>query len=317
MIDQVSITVNGGHGGAGGISFVKMPGLKLPPPDGGNGGKGGNVYLEATSEKNTLLDFRFNKEFTAQDGEKGFINNRKGGDGEDLVLKVPVGTEVIWLGRVISDLDADGKRVMVAVGGRGGRGNLHLRTREDRRPHHSEPGEEGEFKEINLNLKLLADVGLIGLPNAGKSTLLSVLTAAQPKIGAYPFTTIDPNLGVMNWKSKTVVLADVPGLIEGAAEGRGLGHQFLRHVARTKLLVHLTDSVESYKTVRNELGEFSPELLKKREIVVLSQVDNLSPEERKEKLGMFKKAKIKIMELSAMNGEGLDELRDKIIESLS
>lgn len=317
MIDQVTITIRGGHGGAGGISFVKMPGLKLTPPDGGNGGNGGAAYAEATSEKNTLLDFRYKKEFAAEDGGKGFVNNRHGENGEDLVLRVPVGTEVVWMDQVIADLDKGGKKVMLAKGGRGGRGNLYLKTREDRRPHHSEPGEEGDVKEITLQLKVLSDVGLVGLPNAGKSTLLARLTAAHPKVGAYPFTTIDPNLGVMSWKGKTAVLADLPGLIEGAAEGKGLGHQFLRHVERTKLLVHLTDSLQSYKTVRSEMGEFNKELLKKKEIVVLSQVDRLSVEQLKEKLCEFKKAKVKIMELSAMSGEGLDELRDKIIESLS
>jgi len=316
MIDQVNITIRGGHGGAGGISFVKMPGLSVPPPDGGNGGNGGDAYLEATSGKNTLLDFRFNKEFAAADGGRGFVNNRHGANGEDLVMQVPVGTEVVWLGRVISDLDREGKKVLVAKGGKGGRGNMYLRTREDRRPHHSEPGEEGEVKELELRLKLLADVGLIGLPNAGKSTLLARLTAAQPKVGAYPFTTIDPNLGVMNWKGKTVVLADIPGLIEGSSEGKGLGHQFLRHVERTKVLVHLTDSLESYKTIRDELKEFSEELLKKKEIVVLSQVDRLSEEDKKSKLKEFRAAKLKPMMLSAVSGEGLDELRDRVIESL-
>jgi GTP-binding protein len=317
MIDQVAITIRGGHGGAGGLSFVKMPGLRLPPPDGGNGGKGGDIYIEATSDKNTLLDFRFKKEFQADGGGKGFVNNRHGENGEDLVLRVPVGTEVVWLERVIVDLDVDGKKVLLVTGGKGGRGNMYLRTHEDRRPHHSEPGEEGELKELELRLKLLADVGLIGLPNAGKSTLLAKLTAAQPKIGEYPFTTIDPNLGVMTWKNNTAVLADLPGLIEGAAEGKGLGHQFLRHVERTKLLVHLTDSLESYETVRKELGEFDVNLLKKQEIVVLSRADSYSNDMLVDKMKDLRSAKLRPTALSVVNGVGLDELRDKIIASLS
>jgi GTPase len=317
MIDQVIIFVKGGHGGAGGVSFVKMPGLRLPPPDGGNGGKGGGVYLEASSEKNTMLDFRFKKEFAANDGEKGFVNNRKGGDGDDLVLKVPVGTEVVWLDRIVADLDEVGKRILVAVGGKGGRGNMYLRTREDRRPHWSEPGEDGEFKELELRLKLLADVGLVGLPNAGKSTLLARLTAAQPKIGAYPFTTIDPNLGVINWKGKTVVLADVPGLIEGAAEGKGLGHQFLKHVERTEVLIHLTDSLDSYRTVRKELAGFSSALLNKKEIVVLSQSDKLGEADKNERMKQLRTAKLNPLVLSSVSGEGLNELRDMVIKTLS
>ena len=317
MIDQVSITVKGGHGGPGGLAFSKIPGLTNPPPEGGNGGNGGTVYFEATSERNTLLDYRFQKNFKAADGENGNVNNRHGHNGGDLILKIPAGTQVYWLGRLIEDLDVPGKRLLVAKGGRGGRGNIHLRTKEDRRPHWSEPGEEGEYKEVSLSLKLLADVGLIGLPNAGKSTLLSKLTAAQPKIGAYPFTTIDPNLGVMHWKKRTVVLADVPGLIEGAAAGKGLGHQFLRHLERTKVLVHLTSSLEDYWIVKKELKEFDANLYSKVEIIVLSRADTLAKEEQHKIIDEFKKAKLTIFPVSALNGEGLDKLQNKIIQNLS
>jgi len=318
MIDKVSVTVKGGHGGSGGISFVRRPGLMKPPPDGGNGGRGGSVFLVGTRDRNTLIDFRFQKNFQGKEGQRGNTNNKTGGSGEDLYLRVPLGTQVYWLGRLIADLDHEGEELLLAKGGRGGRGNIHLRTREDRFPHFSDPGEEGEFKEVDLELKVLADVGIIGLPNAGKSTLLGRLTAAHPKVGAYPFTTIDPNLGVMTWKGVVVVLADIPGLIEGAAEGKGLGHQFLKHLERTKLLVHLTTSIEDYRTIRSELASFDPKLLMKKEVIVLSKADTISEQEIKDKLKQFRTAKLKpVLTLSAITGEGLDLLRDQMITSLS
>lgn len=316
MIDQAKITVRGGHGGAGGISFVRRAALLNPPPDGGDGGDGGNVYLVATTDKNTLVDFRFRKTFEAKPGERGNVNNRTGAVGEDLILEVPVGTQVYWLDQLVIDLDTPGQQAMVAKGGRGGRGNIHLKSKTDRRPHHSEPGEDGEVKELDLQLKILADVGLIGLPNAGKSTLLSRLTAAQPKVGAYPFTTIDPNLGVMTWKGRTIVIADIPGLIAGAATGKGLGHNFLRHLERTRLLVHLTGSIDDYRTIRTELAEFDPTLLKKKEITVLSRADILTEEEVSALLAQFRSKKIRPLVLSSVTGQGLDELKDKIIANL-
>lgn len=316
MIDQAKITVRGGHGGAGGISFVRRAALLNPPPDGGDGGNGGNVYLVATTDKNTLVDFRFRKTFEAKPGERGNVNNRTGAVGEDLILEVPVGTQVYWLDQLVIDLDTPGQQAMVAKGGRGGRGNIHLKSKTDRRPHHSEPGEDGEVKELDFQLKILADVGLIGLPNAGKSTLLSRLTAAQPKVGAYPFTTIDPNLGVMTWKGRTIVIADIPGLIAGAATGKGLGHNFLRHLERTRLLVHLTGSIDDYRTIRTELAEFDPTLLKKKEITVLSRADVLTEEEVSALLAQFRSKKIRPLVLSSVTGQGLDELKDKIIANL-
>lgn len=316
MIDQVKVNVRGGHGGAGGISFVRRAALLNPPPDGGDGGDGGNVYLIATTDKNTLVDFRFRKIFEAKPGERGNVNNRTGAVGEDLVLEVPVGTQVYWLDRLIVDLDRPGQKVMVAKGGKGGRGNIHLKTKTDRRPHQAEPGEAGETKDLDLQLKVLADVGIIGLPNAGKSTLLSRLTSAQPKIGAYPFTTIDPNLGVMTWKGRTVIIADIPGLIEGAAGGKGLGHNFLRHLERTRLLVHLTTSVANYATIRRELEEFDPRLLKKKELTTISRADTLSEEETTDLLKQFRAKKIHPLVISSITGTGLNELRNHIIESL-
>ena len=316
MIDQVKLTVQGGHGGAGAVSFLRRRGITKTPPDGGDGGSGGSVYLLASTDRNTLLDFRFRKVFQAEPGHKGDIKNQTGRDGSDLILKVPVGTEVNWLGHLIADLTVSGQKVLVARGGRGGRGNAKLKTKFDRLPHQAEAGEEGEPKEITLELKLLADVGIVGLPNAGKSTLLSRLTAAQPKVGAYPFTTLEPNLGVMTWKGKSAVIADIPGLIEGAAEGKGLGHDFLKHLNRTKLLIHLTDSWDNYLLIRNEIVKYSPELTAKLQLVVLSQSDRYSPEEIKTKLAELKRHRLKPLVISAMTREGLPELKNKIIEAL-
>lgn len=316
MIDQVKIVVQGGHGGAGSVSFLRRKGNVKTPPDGGNGGKGGDVYLLASSDQNTLLNFRFRKIFSAPPGGKGDVSNRGGLKGEDLVLKVPVGTEVLWLGRVIADLNKKGEKVMVARGGKGGRGNTHLKTPEDRLPHWAEPGEEGEVKELTLELKILADVGLIGLPNAGKSTLLSRLTGAKPKIGAYPFTTIEPNLGVMTWKGKTAVLADIPGLIEGASAGKGLGHDFLRHLERTRLLIHLTSNWSEYQMIRFEILKYGKDVDKKPEMVVLSQSDKYSPDELKSRLKELSSHRLRPLTVSALTGEGFGVLKDKIIEAL-
>lgn len=316
MIDQVKVVVQGGHGGAGAVSFLRRKGTTKTPPDGGDGGNGGSVLLVASTDRNTLLDFRFKKVFQAPAGGKGGIKNQTGSKAEDLVLKVPVGTQVYWLDRLIADLTKDEERLLVAQGGHGGRGNAHLKSKEDRLPHQAEAGGEGERKELRLELKILADIGIVGLPNAGKSTLLGRLTAAQPKIGAYPFTTLEPNLGVMSWKGKTAVIADIPGLIEGASEGRGLGHDFLRHLDRTKFLVHLTSSWDDYRMIRSEILKYSKEIDKKRELVVVSKVDQLTLEARKLILKELSSHKLKPLALSALTGEGLDTLKDKIIEAL-
>lgn len=316
MIDRAQIKVVGGHGGAGAVSFLRRLETIKTPPNGGNGGRGGDVYILSSTERNTLVDFRFQKTFNAKSGEKGGVSNKHGRDGDDLVIKVPVGTQIFWLDRQIADLDRPDQKLMVARGGAGGRGNQALKTKYDRRPHNSEPGVEGEIKELRLELKLLADVGIIGLPNAGKSTLLSRLTAAQPRIGAYPFTTLEPNLGVMNWKGRTVVLADIPGLIEGASKGKGLGYEFLRHVERTKLLLHLTDSFASYQTIRSEMERYSSKLMDKKELVILSQVDHYSSEEIKSHLADLKRHRLKPLAVSALTGEGLEALKNQIISAL-
>lgn len=316
MIDQVDVTVLGGHGGAGIVSFLRRKGVTQTPPDGGDGGKGGDVYLLSSTDRNTLLDFRFNKVFQAPSGAKGGVNNRNGAKGEDLVLPIPVGTQVYWTGRLVLDFDHPGEKILIAHGGRGGRGNARLKTKYDRLPHSAEPGEEGEKKDLRLELKLLADIGIIGLPNAGKSTLLSRLTAAQPKVGAYPFTTLEPNLGVMTWKGRTAVLADIPGLIEGASEGKGLGHDFLRHVERTKLLLHLTGSWDEYTLICNEIVKYSKDLAKKKELVLLSQSDKYLPEELKMRQKSLASHRLKPLTVSAATGEGLETLKDLIISSL-
>lgn len=316
MIDRVEIVVQGGYGGAGAVSFLRRKGTTKTPPDGGDGGAGGSIYLSASTDRNTLLDFRFKKVFQAQAGSQGGIKNQGGSRGQDLVSKVPVGTQVYWLGRLVADLDKPGETVLIARGGHGGRGNAHLKTPEDRLPHSAEVGEQGERKEIRLELKLLADVGIIGPPNAGKSTLLARLTSAQPKVGAYPFTTLEPNLGVMSWKGKTVVIADIPGLIEGASEGRGLGYDFLRHLERTQLLVHLTSSWSDYQLIHYEILKYSKEVAEKRKLVVVSQADKLTAEARKLILKELTSHKLKPLAISALTGEGLGELKNKIIEAL-
>lgn len=341
MIDNVQIQLKAGKGGDGHVSFLRLRGKPYGPPVGGDGGKGGDIYLEATQDLNTLLSFRFKKEFAAGSGENGGRNRKKGAQGEDLLLKVPEGTIIKSLnGDKLYDLDAAGKKILVVLGGKGGRGNAHLSASEsaDARSKkekltgkkegrweylkHAEKGQSGEEIELVLELQVLADVGLIGLPNAGKSTLLSKLTAATPKIASYPFTTLEPNLGVLSLdKSKSVVIADIPGLIEGAWTGRGLGDQFLKHITRTKVLVHLLDvasesPLTDYKVVRKELGMYDPALVEKKEIVVLNKADLLSKEALADKLSYLKKSKIKPLVVSGLTGEGLRQLIETIFQQI-
>lgn len=330
MIDSVKIHLQAGRGGDGHVSFNRIPGKPYGPPEGGDGGKGGDVYLLASSDLNTLLPFRFKKDFEAENGDHGGRNRKKGSTGEDLVLKVPVGTIVRSLsGEKLIDLSEEDKKVLVALGGRGGRGNAHmpksLETREIQGLaeekegrwaylHRAEKGLSGEEIDIELELQVLADVGLIGLPNAGKSTLLAALTAAKPKIANYPFTTLEPNLGVLIEGKESLVLADIPGLIEGASEGKGLGDQFLRHVQRTKALVHVIsaesgDLIRDYETIRAELGEYDPELLNKKEIVVLNKIDLFDDDEVKDRLKELKGKGINATAVSGAASENLDKLK--------
>ena len=358
MIDYTKITVVGGKGGNGAGSFRRVKGKRRGKADGGDGGTGGNVFVEATLDLNTLEPFRFVKNYKAKDGQIGFSNLRRGANGGDLVLKVPVGTQVkvesqsgkstekLFTSHFDYDLVSGGERVLVARGGGGGRGNVKLRDEFGRRPKAGEKGAVGDVCDITLELKLIADVGLIGLPNAGKSTLLSVLTSAKPQIASYPFTTLEPNLGVLDSSQFTVhssqksqkkisesvdrepitvnkpaalVLADIPGLIEGASKGRGLGDLFLKHIERTKILVHLIDASASadhwqdYQTIRQELKTFSKDLVKKREIVVLTKTDLADPSEILQMRKLFSQKRKKVLAVSALQKKGLEELVREIV----
>lgn len=305
MIDYAKITVSAGNGGRGKVGWRQDKFVRKGGPDGGNGGDGGSVYLEVDPNLNTLKNFQFQKKFAASPGQMGGNNRRTGRGGADLIILVPLGTvvKISDLKSSIYDLTSSGQRLCVAAGGRGGRGNWAFRSPALTTPKFADPGEAGESKTLTLELKLLADVGLIGLPNAGKSTLLSVLTKATPKIADYPFTTLEPNLGVMD----NLVIADIPGLIEGASQGRGLGIEFLRHVERCRVLVHVIDATSKtiaadYNQVRNELGQYSPKLLEKPEIIVLNKIDLLA------KIPRFKNA----LPLSAATHQNLDRLKSAL-----
>jgi GTPase len=279
--DQVTIKVTGGHGGKGAVAFRREKYIPFGGPSGGDGGKGGDVVLEANPHLNTLYHFAGRKEFEADDGEPGLIKTMHGGGGDDLVLSVPVGTLVYddETGVLVADLIEKGQREVVAKGGRGGRGNARFATSTNQAPRIAEAGDPGESRTLRLELKLLADVGLVGKPNAGKSTLLSVTTAATPQIADYPFTTLQPNLGVVALDTDaTFVMADLPGLIEGASQGKGLGHEFLRHIERTRVLIHLLDGaaldpLDDFRSINAELAEFGHGLIDKPQIVAINKLD--------------------------------------------
>src|SRR6516164_4134704 len=291
FVDEVEIHVAAGHGGRGALSFRREKFVPRGGPNGGDGGPGGSVYLEANSNLNTLLTFRFQKQFEAGRGAHGEGSNRTGKSGEDITLEVPVGTQVFEKQEgeyvQIMDLTRSDERVLIAKGGLGGRGNATFATSTNRAPRRVEPGLPGEEKDLRLQLKLLADVGLVGYPNAGKSTIISRISAAKPKIADYPFTTLTPNLGVVGLSGdRSFVVADVPGLIEGAHRGQGLGHQFLRHLERTKVLVHVVDvsgasgrdPVDDLNTVRRELELFQPALAAKPQLVAANKIDASGPD---------------------------------------
>lgn len=283
FVDEVEIEVESGHGGAGALSFRREKFVPRGGPDGGDGGKGGDVRLVADSSLGTLLDFRNHRKFKAENGQPGQGSRKSGRSGEDAVIRVPVGTLVhdLATGQVVADLIAEGEDVIVARGGRGGRGNYRFRSSTNRAPRHTQPGGDAEGRRFKLTLKLIADVGLVGLPNAGKSTFLSVISRARPKIADYPFTTLAPNLGIVSvgeWQS--MVVADIPGIVEGAHEGRGLGHRFLRHIERTRVLAVLIDAgspepAETYRTLIDELGRWSQTLLRKPRVLVFTKIDTI------------------------------------------
>src|SRR5215813_2360664 len=283
FIDRAKIHVKGGDGGNGVTAFRREKFVPRGGPSGGDGGNGGSVYIESSEGVNTLLHFRYNPEHQAERGRHGEGSKRHGANGEDITLQVPVGTVITdeLTGEVIHDFTCVGEKILIAAGGRGGRGNAQFASPVNRAPRHHEEGRVGQERRLTLELKLIADVGLVGLPNAGKSTLISRISAARPKIADYPFTTLEPNLGVVDLGDfKTFVVADIPGLIEGAHRGAGLGDRFLRHVERTRLLLHLIDAadpdrepIDAYRVLRNELKLYDPSLLEKPEIIAFTKID--------------------------------------------
>ena len=328
FVDEVDIHVTAGDGGNGCLSFRREKFVPRGGPDGGDGGPGGSVYIVAAPRKNTLVDFRFHPEFKAQGGQHGQGANRTGATGRDLDIEVPIGTLVFdnangVVGTApLADLTAEGQRVLVARGGRGGRGNARFVSSTNRAPRRVEPGGPAEERQLRLQLKLIADVGLVGFPNAGKSTLISRVSAAKPKIADYPFTTLTPNLGVVTLSDdRSFVVADVPGLIEGAHEGHGLGDRFLRHVERTKVLVHLVDvsgasarePVEDFEIIRHELRQFNPEVAAKPQIVVANKIDALDDPAR---LATLKQQVtdlgLPFHAVSGVTGEGLPALLEMV-----
>lgn len=323
FIDTAAVDISSGKGGKGHVSFRREKFVANGGPDGGNGGKGGNVIVRGDVQLATLLDFRYHRNYHAEDGNPGEKYNCTGRSGKDLVIKLPVGTVVhdTASGKILADIDADGKEIIIARGGRGGRGNAEFMTSINQAPRHSEPGEPAEELSIVLELKILADVGIVGFPNAGKSTLISVISAAKPKIADYPFTTLIPNLGMVRLADgKSYTVADIPGLIEGAHEGRGLGIQFLRHIERTRLLVFLIDGAsedikKDYKVLCNELKKYSPDMLKKPQIVCISKIDTVLESDRKNWKRM-KLAGASPMPISSATGDNIDTLKWQIWEVL-
>ncbi len=316
FLDQAKIYIRSGDGGAGAVSFRREKFIEFGGPDGGDGGRGGDVWVEAAEGLNTLIDYRYRQHFKAKTGTHGMGRNRAGANADDVVLKVPVGTEVLAEDgeTVLADLTELGRRVLLARGGNGGFGNLHFTTSTNRAPRRANPGLEGQERWIWLRLKLIADAGLVGLPNAGKSTFLATVTAAKPKIADYPFTTLHPGLGVVRVDDREFVLADIPGLIEGAHEGAGLGDRFLGHVERCRVLLHLVEGTSdhagrAYKTVRQELEAYGHGLIDKPEVVALSKADALDPAMLKEQFGRLKRAaKRTPLIVSSVSGEGVQDV---------
>ena len=328
FIDRVKIKVKAGDGGNGVTAFRREKFVPRGGPSGGDGGIGGSVWLEADEGINTLLHLRYNPEHKAERGRHGEGSNRHGKDGEDVTVKVPVGTQVFdaETNDLVFDFTESGQRFCAAKGGKGGWGNVHFATPTKRAPKYHYNGRPGEEKELQLELKLIADVGLLGFPNAGKSTLISVVSAAKPKIADYPFTTLEPNLGVVDIGDfRTFVIADIPGLIEGAHEGAGLGDRFLRHVERTKLLLHLVDvsslsgrdPIEDYEIINREIASFNPELAERPQIVVATKIDALDEPEKLERLRKrAKKDGQPFFEISAVKNQGTRELVMKVAQML-
>ena len=325
FLDQVKIYIKAGDGGSGSPSFRREKFIEFGGPDGGDGGKGGSVILKSERNLNTLIDFRYQQHFKAKRGGDGKGKNQTGRGGENLYLKVPVGTQVFEEDNktLIFDFKEENEEYVVAVGGKGGFGNTRFKSSTNRAPKKFTKGTKGEDYWIWLQLKTIADIGIIGLPNAGKSSLLAAITSATPKIANYKFTTLNPNLGVAVYDDKEITLADIPGLIEGAHEGVGLGIKFLKHIERCKSLLHMIDITEddlkkSYSQVRKELKNYSKDLLKKDEIVVLNKIDLLDDKEvKKIKDNFLKKYKVKLITLSTLNKKSISDIKSKIIKYVS
>jgi GTP-binding protein len=327
FIDEVRIKVSAGNGGNGCLAFRREKFVPRGGPSGGDGGRGGDVFMVASNHHNTLLHFRFNPEHKAERGRHGEGSNRSGREGHSIELPVPVGTLVYddATGELLHDFTTAGERFLVARGGRGGRGNQHFATSTHQAPTEHEPGREGEEKRLRLELKLLADAGLVGYPNAGKSTLISRISAAHPKIADYPFTTLEPNLGVVSVDDRTFVVADIPGLIEGAHLGAGLGIQFLRHVERTRLLIHLVDvsegsgrdPVHDFHVIMEELASFDPKLVEKPMIVLATKIDVAQDAQRVESLRELAGSKgLPFHEISSVTGQGIEPLKFAMAEAI-
>jgi GTP-binding protein len=331
FIDEVRIDVAAGNGGNGCVSFRREKFIPMGGPDGGDGGRGGSVWLVADRNINTLVEYRYTRSFKARNGEGGRGSDCYGKGADDIELRVPIGTVVQDenSGEMLADLAADGQRALVARGGKGGLGNLHFKSSTNRAPRQSTRGEEGEQRRLHLELKVLADVGLLGMPNAGKSTLIRAISAARPKVADYPFTTLHPNLGVVRVDSeRSFVVADIPGLIEGAAEGAGLGHQFLRHLARTRLLLHLVDMapfnpdvdpLREARAIVEELRKYDEGLYRKPRWLVLNKTDLIEADQRADKLAQFVRDygwDGPVFAISAINGEGTQALVFAIMEHL-
>lgn len=326
FLDEAIITARSGDGGGGCVSFRREKFIPKGGPDGGDGGRGGDVIIRAVAGLSSLIEFRYRRRFIAQNGRPGSGRNKTGKDGRNVVIEVPQGTLLYdeESSELLADLTDAGQELVLLPGGRGGRGNQHYATSTNRAPRKAQPGIPGQVRKLRLSLKYLADVGLIGLPNAGKSTLLSRLSMARPKIDSYPFTTLVPNLGVLTLETgKTVTLADIPGLIEGAGQGRGLGHRFLKHIERTRLLLHLLDltyvtqedPLEDFHVLQRELEAYDPGLLKKEQMVAINKID-LSPEAERSLDRMvegLEKMGLEVIPISALTGQGLDRLKQALL----
>jgi len=319
FIDEAKIFIKSGDGGDGCLSFRREKYIEFGGPDGGNGGKGGDIVIEGTKSLNTLVDYRFQKHFKAQKGRGGAGRNRTGAAGKDMILKIPVGTEILQDDEILADI-VDDEKMILFPGGEGGKGNINFKSSTNRAPRKTTPGEKGYEAEVVLRLKILADAGLVGFPNAGKSSLLRKISAAKPKVADYPFTTLDPKLGVVRKGDEEIVVADIPGLIEDAHVGSGLGFKFLKHIERCHSLIHVIDItnedlVKSYNTIINELKSYDEDLVNKNKIIVLNKCDLLKKEEiDKIRIDFENFINLKIHLISTISGEGIDQLINEILK---